>query len=77
MSTCLCPHLNKLMPVLYWFTWIGQHGRPVLPPGTIGFAAHTTHPYNLVMTDADIGDKERKENIFIIWALGKRVDEVY
>lgn len=67
------------MPVLYWFTWIGQHGRPVLPPGTVGFAAHTAHPYNLVMTDADIGEETKKEKkrSFIIWALGKRVDEVY
>lgn len=47
------PHLDKLMPVLYWFAWIGQHGRPVLPPGTVGVAAHATHPYNLVMTDAE------------------------
>lgn len=56
------PHLNKLMPVLYWFAWIGQHGRPVLPPGTVGVAAHTTHPYNLVMTDAETqGSKEEKK----------------
>lgn len=41
------------MPVLYWFAWIGQHGRPVLPPWTLSLAAHTTHPYNLVMTDTD------------------------
>ncbi len=41
------------MPVLYWFAWIGQHGRPVLPPRTLSVAAHTTHPYNLVMTNTD------------------------
>lgn len=39
------------MPVLYWFAWIGQHGRPVLPPWTVGVAAHTTHPDNLVVTN--------------------------
>lgn len=47
-------YLHKLMPVLYWFAWIGQHGRPVLPPWTFSIAAHTTHPYNLVMTNADM-----------------------
>lgn len=46
-------YLHKLMPVLYWFARIGQHGSPVLPPRTFSFAPYTTHPYNLVMTDAD------------------------
>lgn len=46
-------YLHKLMPVLYWFARIGQHGCPVLPPWTFSFAAHTTHPYNLVMTNTD------------------------
>lgn len=41
------------MPVLYWFAGIGQHGCPVFPPWTVGLTAHTTHPYNLVMTDTD------------------------
>lgn len=46
-------YLHKLMPVLYWFARIGQHGCPVLPPWTFSFAAHATHPYNLVMTNTD------------------------
>lgn len=60
MRTQSCAHLDKLMPVLYWFTRIGQHGRPVLPPGTVGVAAHAAHPDNLVMTDAE-SREERKE----------------
>lgn len=46
-------YLHKLMPVLYWFAWIGQHGCPVLPPWTLSVTAHATHPYNLVMTNTD------------------------
>lgn len=46
-------HLNELMPVLYGLAWIGQHGGPVLPAGTVGVAAHTTHPDDLVVADAD------------------------
>lgn len=48
-------HLHQLMPVLYWFARIPQHGRPVLPSRAFGVATHTTHPDYLVMTDADSG----------------------
>lgn len=46
-------YLHKLMPVLYGFAWIDQHGRPVLSSWTVSITADTTHPYNLIMTNTD------------------------
>lgn len=54
-------YLHQLMPVLDGFAWIPQHGRPVLPPGAVGVAAHATHPDDLVMADADVAVKEEGE----------------
>lgn len=61
------------MPVLYWFAWVSQHGRPVLPPRTVSVATHATHPDHLVMTDTDRwvseserGRRERKKEE-IVW----------